>query len=70
MADLERYKWEGSPSQAAAQAILSARDDSPSEDILSDYGKVVTELHNEGRVIINLGGIKLSVYSRISELRE
>lgn len=55
LADQEKYMWEGSPSQAAAQAIMSARNDSPPDDILNDYAKVVTELHNEGKIMINFG---------------
>ncbi|KAK3852249.1 hypothetical protein Pcinc_041156 [Petrolisthes cinctipes] len=48
VADYERYVWEGSRSEAAARALFNARDDSPSEDVLTEYAKVVTELHNEG----------------------
>nr|XP_053644424.1 28S ribosomal protein S35, mitochondrial-like [Cherax quadricarinatus] len=48
VADRERYIWEGSPSQAALQAIIDSNEDSSPEEVIEEYKKVVTDLHNEG----------------------
>uniref|UniRef100_A0A0P4WT49 Small ribosomal subunit protein mS35 mitochondrial conserved domain-containing protein n=1 Tax=Scylla olivacea TaxID=85551 RepID=A0A0P4WT49_SCYOL len=48
LVDLEKYVWEGSPSQAAAQNVVTARGISDAEELLKEYGQVVTDLHNEG----------------------
>ncbi|KAK8734864.1 hypothetical protein OTU49_005699, partial [Cherax quadricarinatus] len=48
VADRERYIWEGSPSQAALQAIIDSNEDSTPEEVIEEYKKVVIDLHNEG----------------------
>ncbi|KAG7168564.1 28S ribosomal protein S35-like 1 [Homarus americanus] len=48
VADRERYLWEGSPSQARFQTIISAKEDCTPEEVIKDYEQVVTDLHNEG----------------------
>lgn len=50
--DHEKYTWEGSPSQAAAQTVVTARGTSDAEELLKDYEQVVTDLHNEGEIYI------------------
>ncbi|XP_071548673.1 small ribosomal subunit protein mS35 [Panulirus ornatus] len=48
VADRERYIWEGSSSQAAAQTIINAKEESTPEEVIKEYEQVVTDLHNEG----------------------
>lgn len=48
LTDQEKYNWEGSPSQAAAQTVVTARGANDAEEVLKEYGEVVTDLHNEG----------------------
>ncbi|KAG0730320.1 28S ribosomal protein S35, mitochondrial [Chionoecetes opilio] len=48
VADREKFIWEGSPSQAAAQTALTARRATDAEEVLKEYELVVTDLHNEG----------------------
>lgn len=48
LVDREKYIWEGSPSQAAAQTVVTARGTSDAEELLKEYRQVVTDLHNEG----------------------
>ncbi|MPC20582.1 28S ribosomal protein S35, mitochondrial [Portunus trituberculatus] len=46
--DHEKYIWKGSPSQAAAQTVVTARGTTDAEELLKEYEQVVTDLHNEG----------------------
>lgn len=49
IADRERYIWEGSPSQAALQAIINAKEECTPEEVITEYEEAVTDLHNEGK---------------------
>nr|XP_045607845.1 28S ribosomal protein S35, mitochondrial-like [Procambarus clarkii] len=48
IADRERYIWNVSPSHAALQAIVGAKEDSTPEEVIKEYETAVTDLHNEG----------------------
>ena len=48
LVDTEKYIWQGSPSQAAAQTVVAARGVNDAEEVLKEYEEVVTDLHNEG----------------------
>nr|CAG4646402.1 EOG090X09BG [Macrothrix elegans] len=46
--DMEKYVWEGSPSQRNVMELLEKRTEKVSQEVVDQYAQAVTRLHNEG----------------------
>nr|CAG4637908.1 EOG090X09BG [Chydorus sphaericus] len=61
-ADMEKYVWEGSPSQRALQKVLDKMPDNKAEpEDIERYAQAVMRFHNEGETIDSINDYKESV---------